>query len=91
MLYEVRASNAALEPLATEISALLKDKYVLGLRTESGAPARPEGPAVLCRIAISGTASEPEALVQVLASDATATRGCPRASSRCRWPVRRAS
>jgi hypothetical protein len=74
MLYDVRASNAALEPLASEIGTLLKGKNVLGLRTKSGAPARPEGPAVLCRISVSGTASKPEALVQVLTSDATASK-----------------
>jgi len=77
MFYDVRASDAALEPLASEIGALLKGKTVLGLRTKSGASARPEGPAVLCRISVSGTASKPETLVQVLASDATATRWLP--------------
>ena len=50
MLYDVRASDAALKPLASELGALLKGKNVLGLRTKSGAPAQPEGPSVLCRI-----------------------------------------
>jgi len=77
MLYDVRASDAALAPLVNELGALLKGKNVLGLRTKAGAPAQPEGPSVMCRILISGTASKPEALVQVSASDGTATKWLP--------------
>jgi hypothetical protein len=77
LLYDVRASDVALMPLASELGALLKGKHVLGLRAESGAPAQPEGPSVLCRILISGTAAKPEALVQVSASDGTATKWLP--------------
>jgi len=77
LLFDVRASNATFEPLASELGALLKGKTVLGLRAESKAPARPEGPSVLCRILVSGSETKPQALVQVSASDGTATKWLP--------------
>ena len=43
MLYDVRASDAALEPLASELGALLKGKNVLGLRADRGARRSPRG------------------------------------------------
>ena len=48
-------------------------QMVLGLVAEVGIPARPEGPAVACRVRMSAS----EALVQVTSSDATARNWVP--------------
>jgi hypothetical protein len=69
---EFTAAGSGHQALASELAALfqVKDLTMLGLRAEAGVPARPAGPAVACRVRVSGPASAPEALVQVAASDA---------------------
>src|SRR5262249_14272863 len=68
LLYEVKAAAAAGESTASELSAALKGKMVLGLKTEAGVPSAPTGPAVACKVKIEGN----EAQVQVATSDASA-------------------
>ena len=50
---------------------------MLGLPVTLGVPAQPEGPAVACKIQLTGTVERPEAQVQVATSDATATSWPP--------------
>jgi hypothetical protein len=54
-------------PGAAEIKKLLKDRTIIGLTPRLGIPARPEGPAVACRIRVDAG----ETTVQVSSSDAT--------------------
>ena len=54
--------------MAAELTKALEGKTVLGLLAAAGIPARPAGPAVACRIRLTGS----EASVQVTSSDATA-------------------
>src|SRR5262249_46938315 len=61
-VYEVRGSGATTDALAGELSTLLKDITVLGLKSKASVPDKPEGPAVACRIVVSGDA-KPEATV----------------------------
>jgi len=68
LLYEVKAAAPANEAAATELSTALKGATVLGLKTESGVPAAPAGPAVACKVKIDGN----EASVQVATSDGPA-------------------
>jgi hypothetical protein len=51
----------------------MQGKTILGLRAELGIPARPEGPAVGCRVRLGAES----ALVQVVSSDATAEKWIP--------------
>ena len=50
---------------------------MLGLPVTLGVPAQPEGPAVACKIQLTGTVERPEALVQVATSGASATSWQP--------------
>jgi hypothetical protein len=69
LLFQVDGKDAAGEPIAAEVSKLLKGKTVLGLMAQVGEiTARPGGPSVACRIRLS----EKEAMVQVSSSDASA-------------------
>jgi hypothetical protein len=77
LLYQVSAASAATEPVALALSAVLKDQVVLGLKTEAGVPNRPEGPAVACRIQVTGTVEKPEALVQVAITSTAGTEWAP--------------
>jgi hypothetical protein len=71
LLYEVKGSGPAGDALARELSTLLKDRPVLGLNAKAGVPDRPEGPAVACRIVVTGDA-KPEATVNVATTDGDA-------------------
>jgi hypothetical protein len=73
ILFEVVGTDSASEAMATSIGAALKDKTVLGLQAVLGVPARPEGPAVACRVRLS----HGEALVQVISSDSAAQNWVP--------------
>jgi hypothetical protein len=73
LLVEVRAADASLEPLAQELSKLMKGQSMLGLPVKLDVPAKPEGPTVACRIQVTGTQEKPEAQVQVAKSDGAAT------------------
>jgi hypothetical protein len=68
LLFEVNGTDNTSEALAAGVRTALKRKMVLGLLAEIGIPARPEGPAVACRVRLSAS----EAQVQVTGSDATA-------------------
>jgi hypothetical protein len=69
LLFDVDHKDPAGAPIASEVSKLLKGKTVLGLAAQVvDLPARPAGPAIACRIRLSGD----EALVQVSSSDAAA-------------------
>ena len=72
LVYEVAAAPAGDAAVAGEIGGMLKGKVVLGLRTKSGVPTRPEGPSVACRIQVSGEGEKAEALVQVYTTDGIA-------------------
>ena len=54
VLFEVDGTDAASEAIAAELRTALRRKMVLGLVAEVGIPARPEGPAVACRVRIVG-------------------------------------
>ena len=69
LLIQVDGKDAAGEPIAAEMGQLLRGKTVLGLKAQVGEiPSRPDGPAVACRVRLSGK----EAMVQVSSSDALA-------------------
>ena len=72
LLIQVDGTDAAGEPIAAELGQLLRDKTVLGLKAVvAEIPTRPNGPAVACRVRLSGK----EAMVQVSSSDARRERG----------------
>ena len=73
LLIEVSARESSQGGLAAELSRALGGRTMLGLAIEPTVPARPEGPAVACKVALHGTAEKPEATVQVAFSDATGT------------------
>jgi hypothetical protein len=73
LFYEVEGSSPAGTALAAELSTLLKDIPVLGLKVRKGVPARPDAPSVACRIVVSGT----EATVNVTTSDSSASAWHP--------------
>jgi hypothetical protein len=69
LLFQVDGKDEAGAPIAKEVSNALRGKTVLGLLAQVvEVPSRPDGPAVACRVRLSGK----EALVQVASSDATA-------------------
>jgi hypothetical protein len=69
LLFQVDGKDEAGVPIAKEVSNALRGKTVLGLLAQVvEVPSRPDGPAVACRIRLSGE----EAMVQVSSSDATA-------------------
>ena len=72
LLIQVDGKDAAGEPIAAAMSQLLRGKTVLGLKALVGeVPSRPDGPAVACRVRLSGK----EAMVQVSSSDSLRERG----------------
>jgi len=73
ILFEIVGTDPASEAMATTIGAVLNDKTVLGLHSALGVPARPEGPAVACRVRLSVD----QALVQVMGSDSAARNWVP--------------
>ena len=72
-----RGPMTAQSALAAELGKLLEGQYVLGLPVKSGVPSRPTGPAVACKVQLTGTAEKPEAQVQVAISDGAATAWVP--------------
>jgi len=66
--FQISGTDAAGESKAAELVKTVQGKTVLGLRAELGIPARPDGPALACRVRFSGG----DALVQVLSSDGAA-------------------
>jgi hypothetical protein len=68
LLFQVEGTDDAGAAMATELTELLKDKTVLGLKVKIGIPEQPEGPSVACRVRLQGA----EALVQVASSDGPA-------------------
>jgi len=73
LLVEINAADAALAAIAGELGKRLDDQVVLGLPVKSTVPARPDGPALACRVQLIGTVEKPEAQVQVAKSDGAAT------------------
>jgi len=73
LLFQISGSDAAGESRAAELIKLVKGKTVLGLQADLGIPARPEGPALACRLRFNGS----DALVQVFSSDAAARNWVP--------------
>ncbi len=66
---DVVASDPAVEALSEQIRKALDGALVLGLVAHAKVPAQPEGPALACRLKLSGTASDPAAVVEVASSD----------------------
>ena len=48
---------------------MLNDRMILGLKTASGVPSKPDGPSVGCKVQLVGDADKPEALVFVAESN----------------------
>ncbi|MBV8232776.1 MAG: hypothetical protein JO329_22570, partial [Planctomycetaceae bacterium] len=89
---QVVVADSALQGLADEIGKVLTERKtvtvekvgtfdvratMLGLPVTLSVPAQPRGPAVACKIQLTGTAERPEALVQVATSGASATSWQP--------------
>jgi hypothetical protein len=69
LLFQVDGKDAPGKQIASEVSKMLRGKMVLGLLTRvADIPSIPDGPAVACRIRLSGE----EAMIQVSSSDAVA-------------------
>jgi len=73
ILFELEGADDAGKALAGDLAKEFKDKTFLGLQAKVGIPDRPEGPAVACRVRLTGT----EATVQVASSDGTAAKWVP--------------
>jgi hypothetical protein len=54
LYFEVKGQGAEGEALAAAVRPLLEKYEMLGLRTQAGVPARPDGPALACRAELSG-------------------------------------
>jgi hypothetical protein len=68
LLFQIEGTDATGKTMAAALSDLINHKTVLGLQAELGVPARPDGPAVACRVRLSGSS----ALVLVASSDGAA-------------------
>jgi hypothetical protein len=73
LLIEVTAKDVAQKGLAGELNDLFRSRTMLGLTVEGVVPARPTGPAVACKVQLSGTVEKPEASIQVATTDALGT------------------
>ncbi len=73
LLFQIVGTGSAEELQAAELTGAIEGKTVLGLRAVIGVPARPEGPAVACRVRLGGG----DALVQVFSSDGPAKNWVP--------------
>jgi hypothetical protein len=73
LLFQISGTGSAGQTMAAELSKVLQGKTVLGLQAETGIPARPDGPAVACRVRLNGS----EGLVEVAGSDAAAQGWVP--------------
>ena len=56
---------------------------MLGLAIVDGVPAKPEGPALACKVRLVGTGDKTEAVVQVSTTDNNGRTGSRPASSPC--------
>lgn len=77
LYWDVTATDASLQPLASELRTLLNGQMVLGLKVEAGVPSQPKGPSIACVVKLTGSATAPEARVAVSASDGAATAWTP--------------
>ncbi|WP_406696570.1 hypothetical protein V5E97_36860 [Singulisphaera sp. Ch08] len=68
LLYEIESKDATGESAARELRDAFKGKSVLGLKGQTGVPAEPKGPALACKVQITGD----DAVVQVATSDGPA-------------------
>jgi hypothetical protein len=66
LYWDVTARDAGGKALAEEMKKLLDGQNVLGLTVKVGVPARPEGPALACRVALG--AKGEDAVISVSAS-----------------------
>jgi hypothetical protein len=75
LFLEIAASDETSQAAATELTKALQGKYILGLVAESkeALAARPDAPAIACRVKLK----DGEASVQVLGSDAAASNWVP--------------
>jgi hypothetical protein len=73
LLYHVEGAGTGDQKAARAINEMLKDKSVLGLKTEPGVPARPKTPAVACTVRVQGN----DAAVQLAISDGEAKTWTP--------------
>ena len=71
LFVEVDSATPATDKLAADLRQGLKETVMLGLVAKVGVPQRPEGPAIACKVRLSGTASNPEISVQVSTSDSS--------------------
>ena len=55
--------------LAAELSKLLRDARILGLKVESDVPSRPDGPAIACSVDLAGLTGREEARVTIKSSN----------------------
>jgi hypothetical protein len=77
LYFDVIAHNPEHKALATELRNLFADKIVLGLKAKSGVPDQPEGPAVACRVQLTGSGAKTVATVLVGINDAQGTSWVP--------------
>ena len=70
LLFEIEEADAAGAATAADLKKALEGKTVLGVLAATGIPEQPQGPALACRIRLTGT----EASVQVTGTDATASK-----------------
>jgi hypothetical protein len=74
VLIQVDATDTASEPIASEFAKAVNGKTILGLIGRVGQiPARPDGPAVACRVKLNTK----EGLIQVTSTDAAARKWIP--------------
>jgi hypothetical protein len=77
LLYEIKGDGASAATLAKDLSTLLKDQTVLGLKADQGVPSEPTVPAVACKVVVAGSDAKPEATVYVFTTDGTASTWAP--------------
>ena len=73
LLFQVDAADAKSQDLADELTKALKDKPILGLWAREGVPAKPDGPAVACRVRLKAN----DATVLVNSSNSTGQTWVP--------------
>jgi len=78
LYWDVTSKDASLQTLAAELNGLLDNTLVLGLKVEKSVPAKPQGPAVACRVLLSGTGEKTEALVTFSCTDDTGSGWQPK-------------